>query len=333
MASAGIDLSFVVPAYGSPDSLAPLASRIKDVCRQLHASYELIFVDDRCPKGSWSSIQATSARDEAVVGVRLSRNFGQHAAIQAGLAFARGRRVVVMDCDLQDLPEEVPALLSKAREGWEIVLARRGERRSDSLFRRAMSRWFYRVLSFLTDTDQSAEVANFGIYSRKVIDAVLSWDEETKYFPATVQWVGFSRTGIDVSHGARFEGRSSYTLGKLIQLALNVVIGFSERPIRLLVGAGTGIALASFLLSIVVLILHVLRLADVEGWASLMLSVWFLAGCILFSIGLTGLYVGRILSEAKRRPKYIIDEAVGCDGQLPVSGHLDRRHAEASRGA
>ena len=326
---AGIDLSFVVPAYGSPDSLAPLADRIRQVCRDLCASHELIFVDDRCPKGSWASILGVAARDDAVVGVRLSRNFGQHAAIQAGLALAKGRRIVVMDCDLQDLPEEVPALLSKAKEGWEIVLARRGERRSDSLFRRSMSRLFYRVLSFLTDTNQSAEVANFGIYSRKVIDAVLSWDEETKYFPATVQWVGFSRTGVDVRHGARHEGRSSYTLCKLVQLALNVVIGFSERPIRLLVGAGTAIALASFLLSVVVLILHVLGLADVEGWASLMLSVWFLAGCILFSVGLTGLYVGRILSEAKRRPKYIIDEAVGCDADLPVSGHLDWRRASA----
>ncbi len=316
MPPAECDLSFVVPVYGSPDSLPLLAGRIKSVCAGLSSPYELILVDDRCPCGSWPVVQSLSTHDPAVVGVRLSRNFGQHAAIQAGLSLARGRWIVVMDCDLQDVPEEVPALLDKAREGWEVVQARRGIRASDPPLRRLMSKLFYKVLSFLTDTDQNAEVANFGVYSRKVVDAILSWDEETKYFPATVQWVGFSRTGVDVRHGARHEGRSSYTLGKLIQLALNVVIGFSERPIRLLVGVGFVIALAAFVASVAVVTLDVAGVVEVQGWTSLMLSVWFLAGCLLFSIGLTGLYVGRILSETKRRPKFIIDEAVGADRRV-----------------
>ncbi len=331
MAPPECDLSFVVPVYGSPESLPLLAARIKSVCAEMGSAYELILVDDRCPRGSWSVVKELSSQDRAVVGVRLSRNFGQHAAIQAGLSLSHGTWIVVMDCDLQDLPEEVPALLAKASEGWDIVQARRGARTSDPLVRRLMSKLFYKALSFLTDTDQNAEIANFGAYSRKVIDAILCWDEETKYFPATVQWVGFSRTGVDVRHGSRHEGRSSYTLGKLIQLALNVVIGFSERPIRLLVGVGLAMAVAGFVLSIVVVALNIAGVVEVQGWTSLMLSVWFLAGCLLFSIGLTGLYVGRILSETKRRPKFIVDEAIGLGlPGLPSLGE-ERRTERAGR--
>jgi polyisoprenyl-phosphate glycosyltransferase len=296
--------SFVIPVYGSPNSLGPLCERIKGICRQV--SYEIILVDDRCPKGSWQEIERLAMNDSAIVGLRLSRNFGQHAAIQAGLSRVRGEWIIVMDCDLQDRPEEVPRLWAKALEGFDVVRAQR-VRRNDSFYRRIFSSGFYSVLSYLTDTHQNADFSNFGIYRRKVIEIITQWQEESKYFPAIVSWVGFSQATLAVEQGQRFEGRSSYTLRKLIALGINVIVGFSDKPLKLVMVAGFVIALLSFGMAFLVLSLHLAGVLTVEGWASISLSLWFVAGCLLFSVGLTGLYVGRVLVETKGRPTFIVD--------------------------
>jgi dolichol-phosphate mannosyltransferase len=302
-------LSFVVPVYGSPESLAPLSLRVKDVCTGMGVSYELILVDDRCPKNSWLAISHLAEADHAIVGVRLSRNFGQHAAIQAGLSRVRGEWIIVMDCDLQDRPEEVPRLWAKAREGFDVVRAKRISR-YDSRFRRIMSTAFYAVLSYLTDTHQNSEFSNFGIYNRKVIDVVTLWQEEAKYFPAIVSWVGFSQSTLSVEHDRRFSGRSSYTFTKLVKLGVNVIVGFSDKPLKLVMIAGFAMAFLSFSMSLFILVSHLIGLLTVEGWASIALSLWFLAGCLLFALGLTGLYVGRILVEVKGRPSFIVDQVL-----------------------
>jgi dolichol-phosphate mannosyltransferase len=296
--------SFVIPVYGSPSSLEPLCRRIREVCAQ--RSYELILVDDGCPQGSWFEIERLAKDDPAIVGVRLSRNFGQHAAIQAGLSRVRGKWIVVMDCDLQDRPEEIPRLWTKACEGFDIVRAKRASR-NDPLYRRIFSAAFYSILSFLTGTHQSSQFSNFGIYRRKVIDTITSWQEETKYFPAIVAWVGFSQTTLEVEQDSRFEGRSSYTLRKLLALGMNVVVGFSDKPMKLVMATGFLIAFLSFGIAFLVLSLHLSGVITIEGWASITLSLWFIGGSLLFSVGLTGLYVGRILVEAKGRPTFIID--------------------------
>ena len=302
-------LSFVVPVYGSPESLEPLCRRVKDVCAGMGVTYELILVDDRCPKNSWLSISRLAEDDHAIVGVRLSRNFGQHAAIQAGLSRVRGAWIVVMDCDLQDRPEEVPRLWAKAMEGFDIVRAKRLNR-NDPKYRRLISAAFYTVLSYLTDTHQNSEFSNFGIYSRKVIEVVTQWQEESKYFPAIVSWVGFSQSTLSVEQDRRFSGRSSYTFTKLVKLGVNVIVGFSDKPLKLVMVAGFAMALLSFGMALFILVSHLMGLLTVEGWASIALSLWFLAGCLLFALGLTGLYVGRILVEVKGRPTFIVDRVV-----------------------
>jgi len=304
---ANLDLSFVVPVYGSPESLEALCQRVKDVCAGMRASYELILVDDRCPRDSWSSIVRLAKADASVIGMRLSRNFGQHAAIQAGLSRVRGKWIVVMDCDLQDRPEEVPRLYEKAMQGYDIVRAKRANR-NDPLYRRMTSAAFYLLLSYLADTYQDARIANFGIYSRRVIDVIAHWQEESKYFPAIVSWVGFSHAEVVVEQDVRFSGRSSYSFLKLVHLAGNVIVGFSDRPLKLVMFAGLAMALLSFGMAFLIVILHVMKLLTVEGWASTVLSLWFLAGCLMFALGLTGLYVGRILVEVKGRPSFIIDQ-------------------------
>lgn len=302
-------LSFVVPVYGSPESLEPLSQRVKNVCAGMGVSYELILVDDRCPKNSWLSIKRLAENDPAIVGVRLSRNFGQHAAIQAGLSRTRGEWIVVMDCDLQDRPEEVPRLYAKALEGFDIVRAKRANR-ADPWYRRFLSKVFYAFLSYLTDTHQSPQFSNFGIYNRRVIDVITQWQEESKYFPAIVSWIGFSQSVLTVEQDARFEGHSSYTFAKLIGLGMNVIVGFSDKPLKLVMVTGFVIALLSFGMTFLVLILHFLGTLTVQGWASIALSLWFAAGCLLFAVGLTGLYVGRILVEVKGRPSFIIDSVM-----------------------
>lgn len=325
-------LSFVVPVYGSPHSLEPLRDRISAACSELRASYELILVEDRCPKQSWSVIQRLARDDLTIVGIRLSRNFGQHPAINAGLAAARGQWIVVMDCDLQDAPEDVPKLLKKTEEGYDVVLARRAARQ-DPWHRQIASRLFYSLLSFLTETQQSKEIGNFGIYHRKVIDAILLWNEDSKYFPAVVQWIGFSRAEVPVARSERYGGASSYTLVKLFSLATRVIVGFSDRPLKLVMLSGFGVAATSFAAAVGLVVLHLLGAFTVEGWTSLMLSLWFLAGCMAIALGLCGLYIGRILVEAKGRPTFIIDEIVGqWSGYDGVEGapaktsmeHIDR---------
>jgi dolichol-phosphate mannosyltransferase len=302
-------LSFVVPVYGSPGTLAPLHDRIRAVCTRMGRSYEIILVDDRCPHGSWPVVRRLVGESREVVGLRLSRNFGQHAAINAGLTHARGDWIVVLDCDLQDQPEEVEKLLARAISGgFDVVRARRSNR-NDSLLRRALSRLFYAVLSLLTGTHQSAEIANFGVYNRKVVRALNQWQEQSKYFPAIVEWIGFSQDAIDVAHAPRPEGRSSYTLLKLAQLGTNVIVGFSDKPLRMIVLFGLAIAFGSFCVAVAIVSLRLLGLITIEGWASVMISLWFICGCVLATLGIIGLYVGRILSETKGRPTFVIDEA------------------------
>lgn len=308
-APAHLSLSFVVPVYGSPESLEPLSRRIREVCAAMGVSYELILVDDRCPKNSWLSINHLAENDPAIVGVRLSRNFGQHAAIQAGLSRVRGEWIVVMDCDLQDRPEEVPRLWAHAVKGYDIVRAKRVTR-NDPTYRRLSSSAFYAILSYLTDTHQNPEFSNFGIYKRKVIDLITQWQEESKYFPAIVSWVGFSQSTLTVEQDPRLSGHSSYTFLKLAKLGLDVIVGFSDKPLKLVMIAGFAMALLSFGVSLIILVSHILGFLTVEGWASIALSLWFLSGCLLFSLGLTGLYVGRILVEAKGRPSFIVDQVL-----------------------
>jgi dolichol-phosphate mannosyltransferase len=236
-----------------------------------------------------------------------------------------------MDCDLQDRPEEVPRLWAKALEGFDVVRAKRANR-SDPWYRRFFSRAFYTFLSYLTDTHQSSEFSNFGIYNRRVIDVITQWQEESKYFPAIVSWIGFSQSFLAVEQDRRFEGHSSYTFTKLIALGMNVIVGFSDKPLKLVMVTGFVIALLSFGMTFFVLISHLMGALTVQGWASIALSLWFVAGCLLFAVGLTGLYVGRILVEVKGRPNFIIDKVVMHAGNetrsedracsIPVSGNL-----------
>lgn len=302
-------ISVVSPVYKSRLSVLPLVDELVRVLSSITSKYEIILVDDHCPENSWELIVKATTQSDNIKGVKLSRNFGQHYAITAGLEKATGDWVVVMDCDLQDSPYELPCLFEKALEGYDIVLARR-ENRQDNRFKILLSDLFYKVFGYLTGTKQDSSVANFGIYHRKVINAILSMRDQVRFFPTMVQWVGFNRTYINVAHNQRGSGKSSYTLSKLLNLAIDNIIAYSDKPLRIVVKVGFLITSISFIIGFYYLIQYYSGSITVTGFTSLIISIWFLSGIIISILGTIGLYIGKLFDKVKDRPMYIIEEEI-----------------------
>jgi polyisoprenyl-phosphate glycosyltransferase len=302
-------ISVVSPVYQAAPIVPRLVSEVSSALEDITDSFEIILVDDRSRDDSWNAIKQECNKNSRVRGLRLSKNFGQHSAITAGLSLAKGNWIVVMDCDLQDRPDQISTLYRKALEGYDIVFARRRLRR-DSRLKRFYSRAFYSVFSYLTETAQDAAIANFGIYHKKVIDAVLGMDDNIRYFPAMVQWVGFQSTRVDVEHSSRAQGVSTYNLRKLLRLAINNIISFSDKPLRLVAQGGLILSAISLAIGLLYLVGFLLGIIKVAGYASLIISIWLTAGINIFVLGLVGIYVGKAFEKIKGRPIFIIDEAV-----------------------
>jgi len=302
-------ISIVSPVYRAEKIVENLVTEIQLAMEQLSVAYEIILVDDRSPDNSWEVMKSLSARHNNIKSIRLSRNFGQHPAIMAGLSKTSGEWVVVMDCDLQDQPKEIVKLYQKATEGFEVVLARR-VKRSDSFFKKLSSKIFSKVFSFFTDTEYNNEVANYGIYHRKVILSILEITDYIKFFPLFVNFVGFKSTTVTVEHAFREEGKSSYSFSKLISLAFNTIISFSNKPLKMFVKFGMLISFISILFGVYNLYEALTNRIAVLGYSSLIVSIWFLSGVIITTIGVTGIYVGKIFDQTKNRPVFIIDEVI-----------------------
>ncbi len=301
------EITVVIPAYKCEMCIDELYTRIAKTLERLCLSFEIIFINDASPENDWEAIKKLSIADKRVKGINFSRNFGQHYAITAGLDSARGNWIVIMDCDLQDQPEEIEKLYNKAKEGYEIVYARRAERK-DGFLKKLSSKLFYKVLSFLTDVEQDETVGNFGIYSRRSIEAVKSLKENLRYFPVKIRWVGFSSTTIPVEHSANRDRESSYNLRRLFSLALDVMLATSNKPLKLVVQLGMLISATSFIFAVYLLIKALSGDYLIAGWPSLIVSIWFLSGIIIFILGIIGLYVGKTFDETKNKPLYIIKE-------------------------
>lgn len=301
-------ISVVIPCYRCSKTIEELYFRVKEQIElKLKLEYELIFINDSSPENDWEIIKKICSGDKKVKGINFSRNFGQHYAIIAGLDKSTGDKIVVMDGDLQDIPEEIEKLYLKSEEGYDIVLARR-EKRKDGFMKKFFSKMFYKVLSYLTETKQDATVANFGMYSKRAIKAVLSMNDSVKYFPTMIKWVGFTKSSINVEHGKRSEGEGAYSLKKRVNLAIEIMLDFSDRPLRMTAKLGLVISMFAVIYALYISIKAYLGIKEVEGWASLFVSIWFLSGLIIFSLGIVGIYIAKIFDEVKDRPKYIIME-------------------------
>lgn len=300
-------LTVVSPVYGCRNCLEELTTRVRQAVASTGLALEIILVDDASPDHSWERIRELASHCPDVRGLRLSRNFGQHYAIAAGIEHARGEFVAVMDCDLQDLPEELPRLLEVARQGHDVVFAQR-EGRRDPPLKRLGSFLFFRMLSYLTGVQQDHSTANFGVFNRKVIDTVNLMPETDRCFPLMVKWAGFDTVCLPVQHAERAEGRSGYTFRKLVRLGLGIVLSYSDKPLRLVVKAG--LAFSGVAMLIVLLSLYRYSVGDVEvaGFTSIIASIWLLGGMTILCLGVTGLYLGRLFNDTKGRPYYIVAE-------------------------
>lgn len=304
-----IHISVVSPVYKAENIVAELVKQVREAISSITEDFEIILVNDASPDRSWEKIVAECATDKRIKGINLSRNFGQHYAITAGLHYAKGEWVVVMDCDLQDRPDEIPKLYQKAQEGWDSVFAQRKDR-NDSIIKKLFSKAFYKIFSYLTETEQDASVANYGIYHRKVIDAILKMQDQIRFFPTMVQWVGFRKYYLPVKHSERYEGKSSYNFKGLFRLALNTIIAFSDKPLRLTVKLGFFITLISFIVMFAYLTMYFIGSIKVMGFTTLIISFWLLSGIIIFILGFVGLYIGKVFEKVKERPVFIIKETI-----------------------
>lgn len=302
-------LSIVSPVYRGEKMVAELVRRNVESVTTITDDYEIILVNDASPDNSWEEILKQCESNPKVKGINLSRNFGQHYAITAGLHYAKGDWVIVMDCDLQDKPEEIPNLYKKAQEGFDIVYARRVVRK-DNFFKRLSSMLFHWVYNWLSGLQTDKTVANFGIYKQCVIEEFNKMPERARSFPSLVTYLGFRDAAIDVEHAERAEGKSSYNLYKLFKLSFDVIVSNSNKPLRMAVGLGFGMAAFSFLLALYNLIAKWIGIIQVEGFTTTIFSIWFVGGVMLFVMGILGLYMGKIFDQVKGRQLFVVRDVI-----------------------
>jgi glycosyltransferase involved in cell wall biosynthesis len=298
-------ISIVIPVYKAEDCLQVLYDRLRASLEIINSDFEIILVEDCGGDRSWEIICELAKSDPRVKGIQFSRNFGQHYGITAGLDHCDGDWVVVMDCDLQDRPEEIPRLYEKAQEGYDVVLARRGKRK-DPLLKRLKSSLFYKVFNYFTELEYDSEVGNFRIISRRVAENFRLMREQLRFFGGIVDWMGFTTASVNVSHEERFAGQSTYTFSKLWKLASETIIAYSDKPLRICIRLGFLLSTFAFAYGVVILLRALIYGSPVTGWNSLIISLYFLGGIIISILGILGIYLGKTFDETKKRPLYLV---------------------------
>ena len=311
-----MDISVVIPVYGCRTALPELHRRLVKTLEGMGVSFEIVLVNDCCPQGSWEEIEKICALDNRVVGLNLSRNFGQIQAITAGLDQSCGDWVVVMDCDLQDRPESIPMLYEKAQEGFDVVFAQR-EGRKDSGITKLFSKAFYKVYDYFTDGNYDSSISNFSISRRMVIDSYCRMREHHRAYTIFIKWLGFKQAHIPLPADERFEGESSYNFKKKMALAADIITAQSDKPLRFSVKFGFTIAVLAFIFLVYLLINYFVNPGMLPGWTSMIGAVFLMGGLVLMAVGVVGIYVGNIFNEVKNRPLYVVADRLNV-------GEVDR---------
>jgi len=327
LGATAVSISVVSPVYRAEDCLHELYRRLVASLESITSSFEIILVEDCGGDGCWRIIEELAQRDQRVKGIKLSRNFGQHYAITAGLDCAKGDWVVVMDCDLQDQPEEIAKLYAKALEGHDIVFARRHERK-DTFGKRLNSKLFILLYNYLGDITVDNSVANFSISSQRAIRYVCQFRERNRSFPAFLHSVGFRQAYVDVDHAPRFAGKSSYSLWRLVEFAVQCIVSQSNKPLRLSIQLGFAMAGMSLLFGVWLIARYFLHSVGVEGWTSIMVLMMFLFGMLFANMGILGLYLGKVFNEVKGRSLYMVEQRLNMPSDRDGLGS-DARHGAA----
>jgi polyisoprenyl-phosphate glycosyltransferase len=301
-------ISIVSPVYKAEKIIDELVKNITLHVSTITSNFEIILVEDCGSDNSWKKIEENCKIKKYVKGIKLSRNFGQHHAITAGINAAKGDWIVVMDCDLQDDPKEIVNLYQCAiNKDADLVLASRSKRK-DSFLKKMTSNIFYKIFQYLSELNIDGTIANFGIYHKKVIHAILTMNEPMRSFPSMVNWVGFKQVILEVEHQDRFEGESSYNFKKLLNLALDIIIAHSDKPLKLTIKLGLTISLLSFFIAVFYFYKFLCGAITIAGFPSLIISIWFLSGLIILILGILSLYISKIFESVKNRPLFIIDK-------------------------
>jgi glycosyltransferase involved in cell wall biosynthesis len=302
------DISVVLPAHNEAGNIGPMATTLVALLKPL-GRFEIVFVDDGSSDGTLDAIRAAAADDPCIRYLSFTRNFGHQAALRAGLRHARGRAVIVMDCDFEHPPELIPQLIAAWRDGTKVVVTRRDDGEADlPAFKRITSRLYYRMLDAIGDVSIEPGSADFMLLDRTVVDTVNGMQDQDVFLRALVRWLGFPKTSIAFSRGARIHGDSKYTLKRMVDLAVTGIAAHSVRPLRLAIWLALGLAALGVLLLIYTVASYFFVAGTVHGWTSMMATLVILGAAQLLVLGIIGEYVGRILREARGRPTYIVAE-------------------------
>lgn len=308
-----IRYSFVIPIFNEEAVLPMLLRRIDELIAGLDGPAEAIFVNDGSTDTSSIYLAAMARARPHYRYIGLSRNFGHQIAISAGMDAARGEAVIVMDADLQDPPEVVNEMIARWKIGYQVVYGRRLSRAGESLFKRASAGLFYRLLGRLAQVEIPQNVGDFRLIDRKVLEAFKAMPERDRFVRGMFAWLGFRQTAVEFHRAERAAGKTKYPLLKMLRLALNAVVSFSDAPLRLAIWLGTGVSALAFGYGLYVIGLYFSQSEVVSGWSSTVVIISFLCGMNMLMTGIVGLYVGRIYNEVKRRPLYVVDEKAGFE--------------------
>jgi dolichol-phosphate mannosyltransferase len=303
-------VSIVIPVYNERETLSELHRRLTDAVLPTGEPYEILFVNDGSSDGSREVLRSIAGRDTHTRALHLARNFGHQVAISAGIDEARGNAIILMDGDLQDPPELLPDMIARWKAGSDVVYMVKRTRK-EHVLKRLLFRSFYELMQKMSTIPIPLEAGNFSLMDRKVVDVVRAMPERNRYIAGMRAWAGFTQTGIEFDRDARFAGSPHMTIPRLFRLAFDGLFSFSNVPLRIAMYAGVVTALFSFAAGIVVLYIRLFTNQATPGWASPVVSILFIGGLILVTLGVIGEYIGRIYDEVKRRPLYVIQERTG----------------------
>ncbi|WP_243525343.1 glycosyltransferase family 2 protein [Bacillus pseudomycoides] len=306
-------ISVVVPMYFEEEVAQECYNRLKSVMIQNNINYEFVFVNDGSTDRTMEILKEIAANDYRTKVVNFARNFGHQTAVTAGIDCASGDAIVIIDADLQDPPEVIPELIAKWQEGYEVVYAKRKQRKGETWFKLLTAKYFYRFLNYMSDIDIPKDTGDFRIIDRKVADVFKQMTERNRFIRGMMSWVGFSQTYVEYERDERFAGETKYPLKKMIKFASDGIIAFSTKPLRIVMTLGimsVFISIAVLLYSVIIKIVG----QDIQtGWASIMVAITFFSGIQLLGLGIVGQYIARIYDESKNRPIYIVKETINVD--------------------
>ena len=303
-----MEISAVIPSYNEQDNVGLMYERMTKTLSKISPDYEIIYINDCSKDQTLLRIKELAAKDTHVKYLSFSRNFGHQIAVSAGLDYCSGKAVVIIDGDLQDPPELIEQMYEKYKEGYKVVYARRTSREGETWFKKATAKIFYRLLASMTSIDIPVDVGDFRLIDQVIVKHLRNMPEKSKYIRGQISWIGYKQTFVNYHRDARIYGKTNYPLKKMLRFALDGITAFSDKPLKIASGLGIVAAIVSLLALVYALVAHFCFNSTITGWTSLILSVLFIGGVQLITIGIIGEYIARINNDVRNRPLYILEE-------------------------